>query len=51
MPTRRDMELDVIVVALMIPVLAMFHLWARKHIAVSSNPATADVARVATNII
>jgi hypothetical protein len=44
------MELIVITVVLLSPALSMIHLWARKHIATSSNPATADAAKVVANI-
>ncbi len=51
MPNRRDLELDVIVVALMMPVLAMLHLWALKHLTTKGSGVTADMAEVATNIL
>lgn len=51
MPTRRDMELTVIVVVLMAPALAMIHLWARKHLVTTASNATADAAQVVTEIL
>lgn len=51
MPTRRTFEMVVLVVVLMQPALAMVKLWTRKHIAVTGDGATADVARVVTQIV
>lgn len=51
MPTRRNLELDVIVVALMIPVLSMLQLWLRKHIIVKGEGVTADIAAAGIQIL
>lgn len=51
MPTRRTFEMTVLVIVLMQPALAMIKLWTRKHIAVTGDGATADAARVVTEII
>lgn len=51
MPTRRTMELVVITVVLLAPVLSMAHLWARKHLATTTNAATSDAAAVVTQLI
>ena len=51
MPTRRTFELIVMVVVLSQPALAMVKLWTRKHVAVNGSGATADLARVASQII
>ena len=51
MPTRRTFELIVMVVVLAHPALAMVKLWTRKHIQVTGNGATADAARVVTQIL
>lgn len=51
MPTRRQMEMTVITVVLLLPVISMLHLWARKHIIVTGNGPTAEAAAVVTQII
>jgi len=44
------MELVIVTVVLLHPVIRMAHLWAAKHLATSSNPATAVVAEVVTTV-
>jgi len=50
-PTRRDMELIIIVVVLLHPVIRMAHIWAAKHLATSANPATGTVAEVVATVV
>jgi hypothetical protein len=51
MPTRRTMELIVVTVVLLHPVIRMAHIWAAKHLATSSNPATGTVAEVISVVV
>lgn len=51
MPTRRQMEMTVITVVLLMPVLSMVHLWARKHLQVSGNGPAAEAAAVITQLV
>lgn len=50
MPTRRTMELVIVTVVLMHPVIRMARIWAHKHLATSSNPATGTVAEVVATV-
>lgn len=43
--------MTVIVIVLMAPALSMIHLWARKHLVTTASTATADAARVVTEIL
>lgn len=51
MPTRRVMEMTVITVVLLLPVVSMVHLWARKHIAVKGSGPAAEAAAVITQVL
>ena len=51
MPTRRGMEMTVIVIFLTIPVISLLNLWARKHIVVSGGGPGAEAAAVVTQIL
>jgi hypothetical protein len=46
MPNRRTMELVIVTVVLLHPVIRMARIWAFKHQATSSNPATSTAAEV-----
>ena len=46
MPTRRTFELIIVTTVLLHPVIRMARVWAAKHLATSSNPATGVVAEV-----
>lgn len=48
MPTRRTMELIILTTALMHPVIRLGRVWAAKHLATSSNPATNVAAKTVT---
>ncbi len=50
MPTRRTMELVIITVVLLHPVIRMAHIWAAKHLATSTNPATTTAAEVIAHV-
>lgn len=50
MPNRRTMELVIVTVVLMHPVIRMARVWAHKHLATSSNPATGTVAEVIATV-
>ena len=51
MPSRRDMELIVIVVILLQPAMAMVKLWMQKHIVTTGNDVTSDAARAVEQIL
>ena len=51
MPTRRQFEMTVLTVVLLLPVISMVHLWARKHIHTTGSGATAEAAAVITQIL
>ncbi len=51
MPNRRTMELMIVVVVLLTPVLGAARVWASKHIATTSNDATATAAKAARSLI
>ena len=51
MPTRRVMELVIVTVVLMHPVVAMWRIYAAKHLATSSNQSTGAGAEVALNVL
>ena len=51
MYTRRQFEGTIITVVFLLPVIAMVHLWARKHIAVRGSGPTAEAAAVITQIV
>ena len=51
MPTRRDMELIVVVVVLLHPVLSMARIWAHKHLVTSNNPSTGVAAEVTATVL
>ena len=46
MPTRRTFELIIVTVVLLHPVIRMSRVWAAKHLATSTNPATGAAAQV-----
>lgn len=50
MPNRRTMELVIVTVVLMHPVISMARIWARKHLATSSNETTGTVAKVVASV-
>lgn len=50
MPTRRVMELAVVVAIGIHPVTAMVRLWCDKHLATSSRQSTQTLARVARRV-
>lgn len=50
MPNRRTMELVIVTVVLLHPVIRMARIWAFKHQATSSNPATGTVAEVVATL-
>jgi len=50
MPNRRTMELVVVTVVLLHPVIRMARVWAHKHLATSSNPATQTAAEVLATV-
>lgn len=47
MPTRRAMELMIVVAVAVHPIAAMVRIWSAKHLATSSRPSTQTAARVA----
>ena len=47
MPTRRTMELMIVVAVAMHPIAAMVRIWSAKHLATSSRPSSQTAARVA----
>ena len=51
MPSRRTFELVVVTVILMAPAMATVRLWFRKHLVVSGEGVTADLARVGVQIL
>jgi hypothetical protein len=51
MPSRRDMELTIIVVLLVTPVISMVRWWARKNIAVSGSGPAAEASAVVEQVI
>jgi hypothetical protein len=50
MPTRRTMELMVVVAVAVHPVAAMVRLWSAKHLATSSRKSSQTLARVAGRV-
>ena len=50
MPTRRIMELSLVVAIGVHPVTAMVRLWCDKHLATSQRPSTRTFARVARRV-
>jgi len=50
MPTRRILELAVVVAIAVHPVAAMVRLWSAKHLATSDNPSSQAAARVAARV-
>lgn len=50
MPTRRTFTMVAVTIVLMQPVIALFRLEARKHLATSTNPVTRDAAQVVLNL-
>lgn len=51
MPSRRQMEMTIIIVALTLPVISMVRLWAQKHIVVKGSGPAAEAAAVITQIV
>jgi hypothetical protein len=51
MPTRREMELMVVVVVLLHPVIRMAHIWAAKHLMTSDNQSTGTAAEVVLQVV
>lgn len=51
MPTRRTMELIIVTSLLLHPVVGMVRIWARKHLATSSNQATTTAAEVVHAVV
>ena len=51
MPTRRQMEMTVLTVVLLMPVLSMVHLWARKHLVVNGTGPASEAAAVVTQLL
>lgn len=51
MPTRRTMELMIVVVVLMHPVVSMARIWLAKHQVTSSNQSTGVAADVAASVL
>lgn len=45
------MEMTVITVVLLLPVISMVHLWARKHILVKGSGPAAEAAAIVTQIL
>ncbi len=50
MPNRRTFELMIVTVVLVHPVIRMARIWAAKHLATSSNPATTEAAEVVLHV-